>query len=216
MQTALLAVTLSLTAVGCHHRSVGVSYSSVCYGACYGGCYGQAYGGGYGQAYGVRRAGPFRRMMGGMYGSGYGSGYSMPMVQNAGYGSYGTPYVAGSGMPSTTSWTPGPTYGTSGYGGYTMPATTYTTPGTTPYTTPGMLYGAPGTTTTGMLGAGAAGTAGRTYSSAYGPATSGTTPTVPETNYNVPGAGQPVIPGSSGNLLPATPSAAPPAPSIPR
>ena len=68
MQTAILAVTLSLSAMGCHHRSACVGghggghrhacYSGGCYGGgCYGGgCYGGGcYGGSWYQGAGVRR-----------------------------------------------------------------------------------------------------------------------------------------------------------------
>ena len=69
MQNAILAVTLSPSAMGCHHGSVCVSgghggwHRHACYSSCYsGGCYGGYYGG--------RRIGGFA--------GGYSQGWSSP------------------------------------------------------------------------------------------------------------------------------------------
>lgn len=211
MQTALLAVTLSLSAVGCHHRSACVIHRSACYSACYSSCYSGCYGGGYaGQAYGGGRVGPIRRIMGNRMGSGYGAS----MAQYPTYGGYSAPY-AGTGAVGNSYGMPATTYGMTGNSGYSMPATTSGTMAGTSYGSPGTMTSEPATVTNGVPVTGAAGTGGRTYSSAYGPNVSGSSPALPATGNPVPGVGQTVTPGASGGVMPAAPSTIPPAPPAP-
>ena len=142
MQSAILAVTLSLSAMGCHHGFAcagghGGWHRQACYSSCYsGGCYGgSCYSGGcYGGGYGGRRIGGFAQRWSS---PGYapfaysGAGYMGTSGQMAGY----SPMSSGYAMPMTSYPSNGPT----------MPMN---------YGTPGMMnYGTPGTST---------------YSSAYG------------------------------------------------
>jgi hypothetical protein len=234
MNSMVLAISLSLSAVGCHHGSGcgkaacrGMVRQS-CYSGCYGGgCYG---GGGYGGGY----------YGGGYYGGGgYGGGYAQGQAYNrpfgrvfgmfrrgGGYGyapaayNYGTPVAT---MPTYGTWSGAPAT-------YSAPGTyTYGAPGT--YNTPGMVNQgqvyqgqpvAPGTATTNAPAA-------TTYSSAYGGATApspypGTTPAQPGTGTTgiaphnpgmiAPGTPSTTTPTPSPSLVPTTP-AAPPAPTAP-
>jgi hypothetical protein len=146
MQCAILAVGLSLSALGCHHGSAwGSGWGGGCYGGCYSqGCYSGCYGGGYGWGYNGGGGGRG-------WGRGWGGGYG-PFASRRGYftGSTGqmASYSPGYGYSQPTAYSTG--YMPQGGYGYT----TYT-PGMRPYgsgyvTSP---YGAPGT---------------YTYSSAYG------------------------------------------------
>ena len=143
MQSAILAVTLSLSAMGCHHGSVCVSggyggwHSHACYSSCYsGGCYGG--GACYGGYYGGRRWGGFA--------GGYAQGWSSPAYAPMSYsgGGYSAPSGQMAGYAPMSS-------------GYATPMTSYPSYGST---TP-MSYGTPGTMAPGTPGT-------TTYSSAYG------------------------------------------------
>lgn len=127
MQSALLVVTLSLSTVGCHHRSACVS--GVRHG-CYGGCYSQA-------------------RYGGCYGGCYGGGYSGGWVQPASYapgvyrgGSYGVaPSGQAMGYAPTSGFSTG-TYGMAGTG-TSWPTSGYSTGSVANYGTPVVnTYGA--------------------------------------------------------------------------
>ncbi|MFO0891025.1 MAG: hypothetical protein U0790_18010 [Isosphaeraceae bacterium] len=125
MQSALLVVALSLSSVGCHHRSACVSGARHgCYGGCYsqarhGGCYGGGYSGGWVQPASYPQ-GVYR---GGSYGvAPSGQAMAAPSGQSMGYAPT-SGFSAGSyGMAGTqASW---PTYGynTGSYPSYGMPA----------------------------------------------------------------------------------------------
>lgn len=129
MQSAILAVTLSLSAMGCHYGSICVSggyggwHRHACYSSCYsGGCYG-----GY---YGVRRMGGFA--------GGYSQGWSSPGYAPMSYsgGGYSASFGQMAGYSPMSS-------------GYAMPMRNYPSYGST---TP-MSYGTPGTVTYGTPGA---------------------------------------------------------------
>jgi hypothetical protein len=222
MQTAILAVALSLGTAGCHHRTACVSggghgwfgggYRGACYSTSYSGCY----GGGYSQGWGVRPSG-----QGMSYAPAY--GYGQPVVYSPSTGSYAAPRWPIHNMAGTTA------YGTN-----------YGAPGTMTYGAPGAVtYGTQGTSTYGATGTGAAGTSGRTYSSSYGPLAPGFYPagtvtqpasgSYPQATGVTNPAGTSVTPGTTNGpttSTPANPGSArtlptpsvtvPPAPSIPR
>jgi hypothetical protein len=158
MQAAIVAMTISLSAVGCHYRGChhmrgggcyGGGYRGGCYSSCYSGCYGGCYGGmsygGYGGAYGGY-GGPFGGNFGRPFGFGPFARTGAPMGQ-----AMGSAPVYGSSMPMMTSV---PAYGT--------PAPMTSTP----------WYG---------------GAAPSTYSSAYGPPATGTSAVGPYSGGNLPG-----------------------------
>ena len=69
MQTMIVALTISMSTVGCCHKSCGGHASrGACYGGYSGGCGGGYYGGGYGHGY---------------YGGGYGHGYMVASMRAA-------------------------------------------------------------------------------------------------------------------------------------
>ena len=95
MQSAVLAVAFSLSAMGCHHGSAcrGVMHRQACYSSCYsggcygGGCYGGGCygGGGFGGAFGGRRMASF----GGGYPQAWSSpGYAPMSYSGGGYSGY--------------------------------------------------------------------------------------------------------------------------------
>jgi hypothetical protein len=222
MQTMIVALTISLSTVGCHHRSCGGHASG---GACYGGyaASGGGYNGGqYASGYGYGS---------GVYAQGYSPGWARPrgfasrffgnarsgqMMSNQpvqGYTAPGNGYAYGNAMTTYGYGTPNQAYSAPRY---TSP--NYVTPGSTTYSS---SYGAPvsgsypGTYTTPTTG-------GTTNAApAY------TTPeSMPGRAVGVPGMNQ--APASSATGVnppvnqpgtvapsPSTTSPAPPAPTIP-
>jgi hypothetical protein len=130
MQAMIVAVSLSLSAVGCHHKSVGVSYyrGHGCYGggyrsACYSSCYSPVY---YRQAYapGWSRPAAYAPMR-----------YTAPSGQTT---SYAPTYGYSAPMSYSPSYgTTAPTTYSSSYGNLPPGSTPYVAPGTT---APGGVY----------------------------------------------------------------------------
>jgi hypothetical protein len=152
MQSAILAVTLSLSAMGCHHGSAcagghgGWHRQSSCYsGGCYGGHYGgrgiAGFGGGYAQGWSSPSHAPMAYCGGGYSAptgqmAGYSpitSGYATPVASYPAYGStapmnYGTPGMTNYGTPGTTTYSSA--YGGQAPGVYSNSAPGQVTPGT--------------------------------------------------------------------------------------
>jgi hypothetical protein len=152
MQAVIVAMTISLSAVGCHHGGCYHGRSHGCYGggyrgACYSSCYSGCYGGWYGGA------------SHGCYGGGYAGSYAQPV-------SYAPSYYR-AGVPSGQRMSYAPVYGSPVQSMYYAPA--YGSPIQT--TTSAPVYGTPAPmTSTPVYGT----TVPSTYSSAYGPPATGT------------------------------------------
>ncbi len=153
MQSAVLAVAFSLSAMGCHHGSAcgGVMHRHACYSSCYsGGCYGGGcYGGGcYGGGFGGRRMASFA----GGYPQGWSSpGYAPMSYSGGGYSGYSGQMMGYSPMSSgyATPMVGNSTYGAAAPVNYGTPGTM--APGTTTYSS---AYGRPVTGTFGNAGQG--------------------------------------------------------------
>jgi len=184
MQTMIVALTVSLSTVGCCHKSCGGHASrAACYGGYssgYGG-YSSGYGGGgyYGGGYGGGGYGGGGHYASGYgYGSGgYGQGYSTGRSRPMGFGSR---FFGNARSAQMVNYQPVQGYAAPGYGygsSYGNMATTYG------YGTPNQAYSAPMYTSPTYTTPGTT-----TYSSSYGAPVSGT---YPAGTYTTPTTGNP-------------------------